>query len=142
VRALLVQWPKMPCPVVAQRIDWPYSQGPLKKLLVRVRPEYVGIDPMDRGSYQPGQITQCDLWFPDARIPVAAGQNRVLLVLVMALGMGSELDSRFDGQAAGLAPVFGLGTMPYMATLAHDHETAGCGCGDARGRLSLGRCAS
>jgi hypothetical protein len=44
VRALLAQWPRMPSPVIAQRIDWPYSEGPLKKLLARIRPEYVGID--------------------------------------------------------------------------------------------------
>jgi len=93
VRALLTQWPRMPCPVVAQRIDWPYSEGPLKKLLARIRPEYVGIDPVDRVSYQPGQITQCDLWFPETRIPVAAGQDRVLPVLVMALGFSRFLSA-------------------------------------------------
>ena len=48
VRALLKEWPTMPAPVVAQRIGWPYSDGPLKKLLTRIRPEYKGIDPVDR----------------------------------------------------------------------------------------------
>ena len=48
VRALLAQWPRMPEPVIAQRIGWPYSESPLKKLLARIRPEYVGIDPVDR----------------------------------------------------------------------------------------------
>jgi len=61
VRALLAQWPRMPGPVIAQRIDWPYSEGPLKKLLARIRPEYVGIDPVDRVVYEPWQIAQCDL---------------------------------------------------------------------------------
>lgn len=37
-------------------------------------------------SYQPGRIAQCDLWFPAPAIPVAAGQDRVLPVLVMVLG--------------------------------------------------------
>ena len=41
---------------------------------------------VDRTVYEPGQITQCDLWFPEPRIPVAAGQDRVLPVLVMTLG--------------------------------------------------------
>lgn len=86
VRALLTQWPKMPGPVIAQRIDWPYSEGPLKKLLARIRPEYVGVDPVDRVSYEPGQIAQCDLWFPAPKVPVAAGQERMLPVLVMVLG--------------------------------------------------------
>jgi transposase len=86
VRALLAQWPKMPSPAIGQRIDWPYSDGPLKKLLARIRPEYVGIDPVDRVSYEPGEIAQCDLWFPAPKVPVAAGQERMLPVLVMVLG--------------------------------------------------------
>lgn len=86
VRALLKDWPKMPSPAIAQRIGWPYSEGPLKKLLARIRPECVGIDPVDRVIYQPGQITQCDLWFPEPKIPVGLGQQRMLPVLVMTLG--------------------------------------------------------
>jgi hypothetical protein len=27
----------------------------------QLRPEYVGIDPVDRVVYQPGEIAQCDL---------------------------------------------------------------------------------
>jgi hypothetical protein len=57
----------------------------LKKLLTRIRPEYVGVDPVDKVDYEPGQLTQCDLWFPEPRIPVAVGQARVLPVLVMTL---------------------------------------------------------
>jgi transposase len=93
IRALLAQWPTMPSPVIARRIDWPHSDGPLKKLLARIRPEYVGIDPVDRVSYPPGEITQCDLWFPATPIPVAAGQDRVLPVLVMALGFSRFLSA-------------------------------------------------
>jgi hypothetical protein len=78
VRALLVQWPRTPGPVIAQRIGWPYSEGPLKKLLARIRPEYVGIDPVDQVSYQPGQLAQCDLWFPAPTIPVSPGQGACL----------------------------------------------------------------
>jgi transposase len=87
IRALLREWPRMPTPVIAQRIGWPssYSDGPLKKLLARIRPEFVGIDPVDRVTYEPGQLTQCDLWFPAPRIAVGPGQLRVLPVLVMTL---------------------------------------------------------
>ena len=46
---------------------------------------------MDRVSYAPGEITQCDLWFPETPIPVTAGQERVLPVLVMALGFSRFL---------------------------------------------------
>ncbi|MEV6244578.1 IS21 family transposase [Lentzea sp. NPDC051838] len=91
IRALLAEWPRMPGPVIAQRIGWPYSMSPLKKRLTQLRPEYAGVDPVDRVVYEPGQITQCDLWFPETRIPVAAGQERVLPVLVMTLGFSRFL---------------------------------------------------
>jgi len=85
VRALLKDWPRMPAPEIARRIGWPHSISPLKKLLTRIRPEYVGVDPVDKVIYEPGQLTQCDLWFPEPRIPVGVGQSRVLPVLVMTL---------------------------------------------------------
>ena len=91
VRALLAEWPRMPAPVIAQRIGWPYSMAPLKKLLARIRPEYVGIDPVDRVVYEPGQITQCDLWFPETTDPGRAGQERILPVLVMTLAFSRFL---------------------------------------------------
>lgn len=86
IRALLVDWPRMPGPVIAERIGWPYSMPPLTKRLALIRPQYVGIDPVDRVSYEPGEITQCDLWFPATPVTVAPGQERVLPVLVMTLG--------------------------------------------------------
>lgn len=85
IRALLAEYPRMPAPVIAQRVGWPYSMSPLKKRLQVIRPEYVGVDPVDRVVYEPGQLTQCDLWFPETRVPVAPGQDRVLPVLVMTL---------------------------------------------------------
>lgn len=129
VRALLKEWPKMPGPVVAQRIGWPYSQGPLKKLLARIRPEYVGIDPVDRVIYQPGQITQCDLWFPEPKIPVGLGQRRMLPVLVMTLGFSrfmaaTMIPSRQAGDI--LSGMWGLiaGVGRVTKTLVWDRESA------------------
>ncbi|MER5917687.1 IS21 family transposase [Streptomyces sp. NPDC001982] len=86
MRALLQEWPRMPAPVIAERIGWPYSLPPLRKRLAVIRPEYVGIDPVDRVAYEPGEVTQCDLWFPETRVQVGSGQQRVLPVLVMTLG--------------------------------------------------------
>jgi transposase len=86
IRALLVDWPRMPGPVIAERIGWPHSMAPLRKRLAIIRPEYVGIDPVDRVTYEPGQVAQCDLWFPEPKVPVGSGQERVLPVLVMTLG--------------------------------------------------------
>jgi hypothetical protein len=56
IRALLSEWPWMPAPVMAERIGWPYSLSPLKKRFAVIRPEFVGIDPVDRVIYQPGDI--------------------------------------------------------------------------------------
>lgn len=86
MRALLQEWPRMPAPVIADRIGWPYSLPPLRKRLALIRPEYAGIDPVDRVTYEPGQVAQCDLWFPETKVQVGAGQQRVLPVLVMTLG--------------------------------------------------------
>ncbi|MFY1652755.1 IS21 family transposase [Solwaraspora sp. WMMB762] len=87
IRALLTEWPRMPGPVIAERISWPYSMPPLRRRLAVIRPEYVGVDPVDRTVYEPGEIAHCDLWFPDTAIPVAAGQSRTKLpVLVITLG--------------------------------------------------------
>lgn len=91
IRALLQEWPRMPGPVIAEKIGWPYSMSPLKKKLAALRPEYVGVDPVDRVVYQPGQVAQCDLWFPEPAIPVGDGQQRVLPVLVMTLGFSRFL---------------------------------------------------
>lgn len=134
IRALLKDWPKMPAPVIAVRIGWSYSEGPLKKLLARIRPEYVGIDPVDRVVYQPGQLTQCDLWFPEPRIPVGAGQERILPVLVMTLAFSrfmtaAMIPSRQAGDIlAGMwALIRGIGRV--TRTLLWDRESAIGGTG-------------
>ncbi len=75
----------MPATVIAERIGWEHSMTTLKDRIRVIRPEYVGVDLVDRVSYEPGRITQCDLWFPETTIPVAPGQERVLPVLVMTL---------------------------------------------------------
>lgn len=84
VRALLAELPRMKATVIAERIGFPYSISILKARIAEIRPEYAGIDPSDRTVYQPGEITQCDLWFPGVPIPVGHGQiDTMLPVLVM-----------------------------------------------------------
>jgi transposase len=134
VRALLKDWPSMPAPVIAQRIGWPYSEGPLKKLLTRIRPEYKGIDPVDRVAYEPGDAAQCDLWFPEPRIPVAPGQERVLPVLVMTLAFSRYLSAvMIPSRQAGdiLAGMWQLisGIGKVTRTLVWDRESAIGGTG-------------
>ena len=136
IRALLREWPTMPTPVIAQRVGWPssYSDGPLKKLLARIRPEYKGVDPVDRVSYEPGQLTQCDLWFPAPRIAVGPGQLRVLPVLVMTLAFSrftaaTMIPSRQAGDIlSGMwALISGIGRV--TRTLLWDRESAIGGTG-------------
>lgn len=134
IRALLTEWPRMPGPVIAERIGWPHSIAPLRKRLAVIRPEYVGVDPVDRVSYEPGQIAQCDLWFPESKIPVGSGQQRVLPVLVMTLGFSRfmtavMIPSRLGGDIlSGMWELIcQLGRSPK--TLVWDRESAIGGTG-------------
>lgn len=134
VRALLKDWPRMPAPEIARRIGWPHSLSPLKKLLTRIRPEYAGVDPVDRVVYEPGQLTQCDLWFPEPRIPVAAGQDRMLPVLVMTLAFSRFMTAvMIPSRQAGdiLAGMWLLiqGVGRVTGTLLWDRESAIGGTG-------------
>lgn len=134
IRALLTEYPRMPGTVIADRINWPYTMNPLRELLRKIRPEYVGIDPVDRVRYEPGQIVQCDLWFPETRIPVSPGQERILPVLVMTLGYSRfmtavMLPSRLGGDLlSGMWSLISqLGRVPK--TLVWDRESAIGGTG-------------
>ncbi len=134
IRALLKEWPKMPAPVIAERINWPYSMSPLKKRLSLLRPEYVGIDPVDRVHYEPGEITQCDLWFPETKIPVAAGQERILPVLVMTLGFSRYLSAAMIPTRQGGDILSGMWSLisaigRVTRTLVWDRESAIGGTG-------------
>ena len=134
IRGLLNEWPTMPAPVIAERIKWPYSMSPLTKKLAEIRPEYVGIDPVDRVTYEPGQITQCDLWFPETRVQVAPGQQRILPVLVMTLGFSRFLTAEMiptrqggDILAGMWSLISGIGRVTH--TLVWDREAAIGGSG-------------
>lgn len=45
------------------------------------------MDPVDRIVHEPGDTLQCDLWFPEPRIPVGGGQIAMLPVLVSEVGL-------------------------------------------------------
>ncbi|MFB7651589.1 MULTISPECIES: IS21 family transposase [unclassified Streptomyces] len=134
IRALLKEWPRMPAPVIAERIRWPHSMSPLKKRLALLRPEYVGIDPVDRFHYEPGEITQCDLWFPEPKIPVGAGQERILPVLVMTLGFSRYLSAAMIPTRQGGDILSGMWSLisaigRVTKTLVWDRESAIGGTG-------------
>ena len=72
---LLRSWPDMPATVIAERIGWTRSMTVLKERIRELRPVYLPPDPASRTNYEPGELAQCDLWFPDTDIPLGAGQN-------------------------------------------------------------------
>ncbi len=69
IRELLRETPTMPATVIAERIGWERGMTVLKERVRELRPAYVPVDPVSRTTYQPGELAQCDLWFPEADIP-------------------------------------------------------------------------
>lgn len=93
IRALLAEYPKMPATVIAERVGWEFSPSLFRECVSELRPEYQGIDSADRLSYAAGEVIQCDLWFPETRVPVGDGQERVLPVLVMVSGFSRKIEA-------------------------------------------------
>lgn len=69
IRALLRENPRMPATVLAERVGWSGAPAWFRENVARIRPEYAPANPADRISYEPGDQAQCDLWFPEVRIP-------------------------------------------------------------------------
>jgi transposase len=89
IRELLSAVPTMPATVIGERIGWPYSIRTLSGRVAQLRPYYLPADPASRTSYEPGEIAQCDFWFPDVVLPVGFGHQRTakqLPVLTMVAG--------------------------------------------------------
>ncbi|MEP7021659.1 MAG: IS21 family transposase [Pseudonocardiales bacterium] len=86
VRELLQSWPTMPATVIAERIGWSHSLTVLKDRVRVLRPLFVPPDPASRTTYSPGELAQCDLWFPPVDVPLGAGQVGRPPVLVMVAG--------------------------------------------------------
>jgi transposase len=132
IRELLQAFPTMPATVIAERIGWDRSVRVLSGRVAELRPVYLPPDPSGRTVYEPGQIAQCDFWFPEIEVPVGFGQTRTakqLPVLVMACGYSRWLSALLipsrcaeDLFAGWWALLTGLGACPR--TLVWDGEGA------------------
>ncbi len=61
--------------MIAERIGWQRGLTVLKKRIRELRPLYAPPDPASRTSYLPGELAQCDLWFPPVDVPLGCGQH-------------------------------------------------------------------
>jgi len=83
VRQLLDDTWSMPATVLAERVGWTGSASWFRENVAAIRPDYAPTDPVDRIVYHAGDQAQCDLWFPEPKIPVGDGARVMLPVLVM-----------------------------------------------------------
>ena len=83
VRLLLEQFPTLPASVIGERLGWTGSASWWRQNVARVRPDYRPVDPADRLAWEPGDVIQCDLWFPPYKVPLEDGTRVLLPVLVM-----------------------------------------------------------
>jgi transposase len=93
IRALLRDCPTMPATVVAERIGWTRSLTVLKDRVRQLRPLFIPPDPAQRTDYLPGELAQCDLWFPPVDVPLGFGQVGRPPVLVMVSGYSRWLSA-------------------------------------------------
>ncbi len=129
IRVLLAGWPTMPATVIAERIGWTRSLTVLKDRVRVLRPLFVPPDPVQRTEYLPGELVQCDLWFPPADVPLGFGQVGRPPVLVMVSGYSRVMAAVMipsrqapDLLAGHWALLSGLGAVPKA--LVWDNESA------------------
>ena len=66
----------MPATVIAERIGWERSITVLRDRVRELRPAYLPVDPASRTAYDPGELAQCDLWFPPVAVPLGVRAGR------------------------------------------------------------------
>ncbi|WP_141978926.1 IS21 family transposase [Saccharothrix saharensis] len=129
IRRLLEQWPTMPTTVIAERIGWSRSMTVLKDRVRELRPLFAPPDPASRTEYRPGELAQCDLWFPPVDVPLGFGQVGRPPVLVMVSGYSRVITAVMipsrqspDLLAGHWALIGGWGRVPRA--LVWDNESA------------------
>jgi transposase len=94
IRRLLQDHPRLPVPVIAERIGWDRGLTILKERVRELRPVYLPPDPCGRTTYAPGELAQWDLWFPPVDVPLAPGVVSRPPVLVGVSGYSRYLVAR------------------------------------------------
>jgi len=129
IRALLLEFPDMPSTVVAERIGWARGRTVLFERIAQLRPLFRLPDPAQRTDYLPGELAQCDLWFPPVDVPLGFGQVGRPPVLVMVCGYSRWLSAVMipsrqgpDLLAGQWQLIAGLGAAPRA--LVWDNESA------------------
>ncbi|MET3172783.1 UNVERIFIED_ORG: transposase [Arthrobacter sp. UYCu721] len=131
---ILTQFPRMGAPTLAQRVGYTGGPSVFRAKTAEIKATLAIPDPVDHLSFDPGEMIQCDLWFPNERIiPTGHGTMLSPPVLTMASGysrwiMAHMLPSRTTGDlVAGMSLLLeSLGAVP--GKLLWDNE-AGIGRG-------------
>jgi transposase len=129
IRRLLMQFPRMPATVIAERIGWERSLTVLKDRVRDLRPLYLPPDPAGRTEYRPGELAQWDLWFPPADIPLENGEVAKPPVIVGLTGYSRVMVAKMipsreahDILSGNLACLKALGAVPKKGV--YDNEGA------------------
>jgi transposase len=119
----------MPATVIAERIGWTRGKTVLSDRIAQLRALYRPVDPAQRTDYLPGELAQCDLWFPPVDVPLGWGQVGRPPVLVMVCGYSRWLSAVMipsrqgpDLLAGQWQLIAALGVVPKA--LVWDNETA------------------
>ncbi|MEU8425611.1 IS21 family transposase [Micromonospora sp. NPDC048835] len=93
IRVLLAEFPDMPTTVIMERVGWTRGKTVFADRVQQLRPLFRRLDPSQRTDYLPGELAQCDLWFPPADVPLGFGQVGRPPVLVMVCGYSRWLSA-------------------------------------------------
>ncbi|GII82587.1 transposase [Sphaerisporangium siamense] len=94
IRVLLAEFPAMPSTVIMERVGWTRGRSVIFDRIAQLRPLFQPVDPASRTEYQPGELAQCDLWFPAVQVPLGFGQAGRPPVLVMVSGYSRIIAAR------------------------------------------------
>ncbi|MEH1170130.1 IS21 family transposase [Micromonospora sp. CPCC 205539] len=93
IRVLLAEFPDMPSTVIMERVGWTRGKTVFCDRVQQLRPLFRRPDPAQRTDYLPGELAQCDLWFPPADVTLGFGQVSRPPVLVMVSGYSRWLSA-------------------------------------------------